>query len=146
MNRNNKPTISERLRGFFEGRNGNDELSRILIWGALIVLVVSMVTGSVWNGKLSNILWYVSLAVLGYGYFRMLSKNIYARQAENAKFVALKRKLFGNRASRARSSAQRKQYKHFACPSCKTKMRVPRGKGKVKITCSKCGNVFYGKT
>jgi hypothetical protein len=146
MSYNNKPGFSERLRRFFEGRNGNDELSRLLIWGALGVLVVSMATGSLWNGVLSNILWAVSIVLLGYGYFRMFSKNIYARQAENAKYVALKRRLFGDRASRARRKAENIQYKHFTCPACKTKMRVPRGKGRVKITCKQCGSVFYGKT
>lgn len=146
MNNSGKPSFSERLRRFFEGRNGNDELSRLLIWGALIVLVASMATGSVWNGLLSNILWILSLAIMGWSYFRMFSKNIYARQAENAKYVSLRRKLIGDKASRARDKAERMQYKRFICPACKTKMRVPRGKGKVKITCKGCGNVFYGKT
>lgn len=147
MSRSGKTTFSERMRRYFEGRNGNDEFARFLIWSAMILLLASIIISAVWSGAIvSNILWILAFAVLAFGYFRILSKNIYARQAENEKYIAFKRKIFGDRASRARRSAERKQYKRFACPACKTKMRVPRGKGKVKITCKNCGNVFYTKT
>lgn len=144
--KNGRPTFRERLSRFYEGRNGNDALGHTLSLTSLVVLIASLATGSVWEGILSNILWFLALALLAWSTFRMLSKNIYARQAENDKFLAFKRKLFGDKASRARKRAQRQQYRYFRCPKCKTKMRVPRGKGKVRITCVKCGNVFMGKT
>lgn len=145
-NGRNKKSFSERTRRFFEGRNGSDALSRALIWGALALLVVSMLTESVLNGVLSNILWAVSLIVMAFGYFRIFSKDIYRRQAENEKYQKFTRKLFGDPATRAGRRAEKKQHKHFSCPACKAKMRVPRNKGKVKITCAKCGVAFYGKT
>lgn len=144
--KNGKPTFRERLARFYEGRNGSDALGRALSLTSLVFLIASLATGAVWEGILSNVLWFLALALLVWSTFRMLSKNIYARQAENDKFLALKRKLFGDKASRARKGAERKQYRHFRCAKCKTKMRVPRGKGKVRITCVKCGNVFFGKT
>ncbi len=146
MNKNGKPSFSERLARFYEGRNGNDEFSRLLIWGALVFLIISLVTPQLWNGIPAQILWYLSLVMIAFGYFRMFSKNIYRRQAENTKYLAIKRKLFGDKTSRARRRAEMKQYKRFSCPKCGAKMRVPRHKGKVKITCAKCGNVFFGKT
>ncbi len=146
MNNKGKPSFSERMRRFFEGRNGNDALCRALLVAALVLLVASLATTSVWSGRLANILWVLSLALLGWNYFRMYSKNIYARQAENEKYLALKKKLIGDRASRARRREERKHYRRFSCPKCRLKMRVPRGKGKVKVTCSKCGAVFYKKT
>ena len=146
MNNRGKPSFSERMRRFFEGRNGNDALCRALLVAALVPLAASLATPSVWNGALSNILWVLSLALLAWSYYRMFSKNIYARQAENEKYLALKKKLFGDRASRARRREERKHYRRFSGPKCALKMRVPRGKGRVKITCSKCGAVFYKKT
>jgi ribosomal protein S27E len=134
------------MRRFFEGRNGNDALCRALLVAALALLVASLATTSVWSGRLANGLWVVSLALLAWSYFRMFSKNIYARQAENEKYLALSKKLFGDRNSRARRREERKHFRRFFCPKCRLKMRVPRGKGKVKITCSKCGAVFYKKT
>ena len=41
---------------------------------------------------------------------------------------------------------QRKDYKFFSCPSCHTNLRVPRGKGKIKIVCRKCGTSFMGRS
>jgi hypothetical protein len=146
MSNNGKPTFKERLARFYAGRYGNDEFSRALLVAALVLLVASLATGTVLNGVLSNILWVISLLLLAYGYFRTFSKNIYARQAENEKYVFIKRKLFGDRASRARRREESKRYKRFSCPRCKAKMRVPRNKGKVKVTCAKCGSVFFGKT
>lgn len=144
--KNGKPTFRERLARFYEGRNGSDALCRAMTLTSLVFLIVSLLTGSVWEGILSNIFWFLALALLVWSTWRMLSKDIYKRQSENDKFLTLKRNLLGDKASRARKSAARKQYKHFACPKCKTKMRVPRGKGKVKVTCVKCGNIFYKKT
>ena len=42
--------------------------------------------------------------------------------------------------------SQRKDYKFFRCPSCHAMLRVPRGKGKVKVVCRKCGTSFVKKT
>ncbi len=141
-----KVPFSERMRRFFEGRNGNDAFSRFLTWSALIFLIISMLTGSVLNGVLSSILWWIALAELVYGYFRIFSKNIYARQRENDKYLAIKKKIFGDPDVNRRKRAERSTYKYFKCPSCKKEMRAPRGKGRIKVTCRECGNVFYQKT
>ena len=37
-------------------------------------------------------------------------------------------------------------YKVVDCPSCKTRLRVPKGKGKLKISCPKCSHSFLINT
>lgn len=136
----------EKLQRFLQGRNGNDQLNRFLSWAALAVLVVSMLTSSVWGGRLSSILWSIAVAILIYSIFRTFSKNIYQRQAENGKYLVLAGRVKGWFARQKQRFADRKTYKYFSCPKCKATMRVPRHKGKVQITCKKCGERFMGNT
>ena len=78
-------------------------------------------------------------------YLRIFSRNIYARQLENQRFMQFWWKLKNGRSKRP-SREQRKNYKVFSCPTCKQKLRVPRGKGKISISCPKCGRSFIKKT
>lgn len=84
-------------------------------------------------------------AVLVVCYLRIFSRNIYARQQENQKLLQFWWKLKNGRANRP-SREERKKYKVFICPTCKQKLRVPRGKGKISISCPKCGTNFIKKT
>lgn len=136
----------ERLARFYQGRNGTDQFSQFLSWAGLIVLLISLFTTSVGNGLLSNLLWGISLAVIVYGLFRSLSKNIYKRQAENNKYLAVAWKVKTWFRSQKQRIKDAKNFKYFKCPSCKTTLRVPRHKGKIQITCRKCGTKFPGKT
>ena len=76
----------------------------------------------------------------------MFSRNIYKRQAENAKYLKAKFRLTNGLRLRKERWSQRRDYKFFTCPACHTTLRVPRGKGKINIVCRKCGNSFQGKT
>lgn len=133
--------MKEKFIRFMYGRNGNDKLNMFILAVDLILLVVSslLLRGA-------QIIHILVLALLGLAYFRMLSKNLYKRRDENEKYLRLRYKVIGEVKLMYERWVQRKDYKFFACPSCKTSLRVPRGHGKVKIVCRKCGKSFTGKT
>ena len=117
----------------FTGRNGPDQI-------ALVCMVAALVFNLIPYG------FAVSLLLLAYALFRMFSRNVVKRRAENYKFV-----MFWQRQrqamERARANlAMRKMHKVFSCPQCGQKLRVPRGKGKIHITCSRCKNKFAKQT
>lgn len=129
------------LYNFFRGRNGVDQLAMAAWVASLVFLLLSLFGGAV--GVLFN---FLTLAAMVYAWFRALSRNVGKRSQENARYLSatagIRRKL---RNLKTRF-AQRKDFKFFTCPTCHTLLRVPRGKGKIQITCRKCGNRFSGKT
>ncbi len=133
--------MRERLARFMAGRNGNDQLNIFL----LVVDVVLIVLSTIWKSA-SGVLYPLVLALLVYIYFRMFSRNVYKRREENGKYMRLKYKVDAALRLRKERWVQRKDYKFFTCPSCRTSLRVPRHRGKVKIVCRKCGTSFFGKT
>ena len=133
--------MRERLARFMAGRNGNDQLNIFL----LVVDVVLIVLSTIWKSA-SGVLYPLVLALLVYIYFRMFSRNVYKRREENGKYMRLKYKADAALHLRKERWVQRKDYKFFTCPSCRTSLRVPRHRGKVKIVCRKCGTSFFGKT
>jgi hypothetical protein len=124
------------------GRNGADNFTRFLCIVACVCLVIAMlldgVAGSIFSG--------LALLSLIYCYFRAFSRNLSRRRAENARYL----QAWGGIRSRFRQGREqfkmRKEYCFFKCPSCKASLRVPRGKGKVRITCRKCGQAFTKRT
>ena len=124
------------------GRNGNDQLNIFLLGLALVLLVIA----AIFKDSFGRITYILVFALLGYAYFRMLSRNIYKRREENGKFIRARYKFSAVVKLRKEQWIQRKDYKFFTCPSCKTTLRVPRGHGKIKIVCRKCGNSFTGKS
>ncbi len=133
--------MRERLARFMAGRNGNDQLNMFLLVVDLILLLLASFIKSI-----SGLIYPVVLVLLGYTYFRMFSRNLYKRREENGKYMRLKYKFDAWCRLRRERWIQRKEYKFFTCPSCRTSLRVPRRRGKVKIVCRKCGTSFFGKT
>ena len=134
--------MKQRIARFMAGRNGNDQLNIFL----LILAVVFIILGIIFKnsmGFIFNMLTLVSIALV---YIRMLSRNIPKRQAENARFMDLKYRLFSKLRLQREKWTQRDEYKFFHCPSCRTVLRVPRGRGKIMIVCKKCGTRFVGKS
>lgn len=121
-----------RLRAFFSGRNGIDDLGKTLLWGALIIMIISTLLGL-------GILYSVALVLLCYVYIRAFSRNLERCQRQNAKYLSWRnfRKL---------RFQQRKTHKFYRCPKCKQQLRVPKGKGRISITCRSCGERFEKKT
>ena len=134
--------MRERLARFMAGRNGNDQLNNFLLGVTVILALIS----SVFRKSVGPVLFYVVLGLLVYIYFRMLSRNVYKRREENGKFMRFRYDMEGKYRAVRERWIQRKDYKFFSCPSCHTNLRVPRGKGKIKIVCRKCGTSFMGKS
>lgn len=121
-----------KLQNFMRGRYGIDELNKTLIYAALIVYLLSVF--------IHFRLLYVAYVVLfGYAVFRMLSKKLYVRREENRKFTTF---METNRIK----FEQRKDYKIFKCKGCGRNIRVPRGKGKIEVTCPMCGRKTIHRT
>lgn len=123
---------------FMSGRYGYDQLGRFLWIASLVLLILGMF--------LNGFLYYLGLAVLIWSYYRMLSRNIHKRYAENQKYLQLEgrvKKWFGKYRMRF---DQRKTYRYFRCPHCHQELRVPRGRGRISISCPKCGTSFIKKS
>lgn len=123
------------------GRYGMDQFGRFLNIVVLILLVVSMFTRI-------GICYYIALAVMIYFYFRLFSRNIPKRYAENQWFLRMTGRQGGGNAARGTRSYDpyKRTHKVFLCPSCKQKIRVPREKGKIEIRCPKCSEKFIRRT
>ncbi len=142
--------MRNRFEDFMYGRYGNDQFNQFLSVIALAVLVVNLFV------KIP-FLWMGALALLIWTYFRMLSRNTSRRYAENERFLSFISRFrrggstggyAGGRsaAERRAEREQRKIYRYFVCPHCSQKVRVPRGKGKIEITCPKCRTSFIKRT
>lgn len=131
---------------FMYGRNGMDQLNRALLVAYLVFSLLRAVCAAWLQSRplvmLCDILLYAAAIILIY---RMFSKNLPRRQAENQKwmgwFWSIRQRSAGARARHAD-----KDHKYFTCKNCKAICRVPVGKGKVIITCPKCGGQIHGKT
>jgi len=113
-------------------------LNRFLMVLTVVFLVISFLVG--------DIFYLIALALMVYAYYRMLSRNIYRRAAENRAFMALKARILGVFGKKKREMAQRKDFHIYKCPRCRQKIRVPRGKGRIEISCRKCNNKFIRKS
>lgn len=127
--------MREKIARFMMGRNGADELARfesIFVWVLLLISIFSRA----WIFDL------LALAVIGHMYFRIMSKNISKRYEENQKFVNFRYRTVVKWDKMKKRMAQRKNYKFFKCPTCRQEVRVPKGHGKIEITCPKCRERF----
>jgi len=127
------------LKKFMMGRYGMDHLSSTMIFGALILAILSRFLKV-------NILNSIALLTILFAYYRAFSKQIDKRYRENTKFLqamAPVRKRFNRLTRRFKD---RKDYKYFKCTGCNQLVRVPRGKGKITITCPKCKMKFTRRT
>ena len=127
------------LRNFMMGRYGPDHLNVAMI---AVSLILNLVNGFIHIA----LLMYISYILLILAFFRMMSRNIARRRAENDRFIRYWWPI-RTKASRAFANFKhRKTHKFIKCPSCGNTLRVPRGKGKLQITCPKCGERFFKKT
>ena len=124
--------MADEPKSFWQKHPGFDLYSLFLL---LIVVLLIFV------GRLIRPLWIPALVVLVYLIYRLLSKKADNRTVENARFVALLGSVF--RWFRQKKTIQTdKEFYYFKCPTCGQPMRVPRGLGKVQITCRSCSSQF----
>ena len=123
---------------FMSGRYGVDQLNHSLIITALVMTVI----GAISRVGLITLVGDVFLIT---ALFRMLSKDRYRRQNENRIFMEKTGGLQREMSERVNRFQNRKKFRYFCCPKCRTKLRVPRGVGSVTITCKSCGEKFDRK-
>lgn len=131
--------LGYKMQSFMAGRYGYDELSRAMSIIALICLLVAMFTGWPLLSTVALILWVWAL-------IRSYSKNISKRQLERQSYLRLTGRIKGWFGTKKRAWSERKTHCYFKCPNCKKTLRVPKGKGKIKITCPECKTQITKKT
>lgn len=131
--------MREKFQRLMMGRYGNDKMNQVLSAVSLILVVLGVVLGA-------DTLYTLGMLLLAYIYFRMFSKNISKRYAENQAFLRYYYRLTGWFNGKKSSLERNKNNKIFACPECKQKLRVPKGKGKIQIRCSRCGKEFIKRS
>ncbi len=129
----------DRFANWMSGRNGMDELARFESGLVLILLIISLFSRL-------GLLYIVALAVMIHMYYRMFSRNVSKRYEENQKFLNLRYNSTVEWNKKKKHFAQRKTYCFFKCPQCKQEVRVPRGHGKICITCPRCRTEFIKRT
>ncbi len=136
--------MKNKLQQFMQGRYGADALYRLQLIGAVVCSVLSVLTHD--NVAVGSLFSAASMVLIWWAVFRALSRNIEKRYLENLYYLEWLGSVRRSIRFRKEKHQQRKDYKFFVCPNCSTNLRVPKGKGKVNITCSKCGTRFQGKT
>ena len=127
--------MKEKLRNFMIGRYGIDSFSKFLMGIALVLCILDIFVNSVFINS-----WFIVIIV--YVYYRMFSKNYNKRYQENLKFLQIKNKVVSKFNSQKWLIKQRKTHHIYKCPTCNQKIRIPKGKGRICITCPKCKTEF----
>ena len=123
--------IAYGYRRFMEGRYGTDRLNMTILTAGLILCIVSMFFRIPAVNLALTLLSYV---LMFWAIFRMMSRNVYKRYQENRKSLQFFDRI------------KDRQHRYYDCPKCRQTVRVPRGKGKISITCPKCREKFIRKT
>lgn len=131
--------IKQRINQWMQGRNGADDFSTTVIVLAMVLYLIGVFA------HFKMVLFLALVAVI-YGFFRMTSRNIEARRAENREFlkrVGPARPWIKNPPA---AWKEFRAYKHLICENCGQRMRIPRGRGKLRVSCPRCGHKFEYKS
>lgn len=128
-------TAAER---FMLGRYGIDELGTFLLFSGLVLALISLFRPLFW-------LAVPAFVIITFSYVRCFSKNIAKRQSELARFWG-ERSRAKDKIAFLKSCVNDRTHRYFRCKACRTVMRVPRGKGKIEITCPKCRRKIVKRT
>ena len=130
--------IRNAIQRFMYGRYGNDQLNVFLIGLYLVLYLLFLLTRFVLFDWLCLVLIFVTL-------FRLFSRNLTQRRAENARFMRAAGPVI-HWCRLQRTIRRDKEHRYFKCPNCGQQLRVPRGKGKITVTCRGCGASFQEKS
>ena len=131
--------MKERMQRFMAGRYGNDQLNQFIFIVAIVSMVLEIITRQ-------SLFYTLTLVLLILAYVRVFSRNINKRYEENMKFLKKKDAILNKFRKQKYYAAQRRNFHIYTCPQCKQEIRIPKGKGKVEITCPKCGEKFTRKS
>ena len=131
--------MKERMQRFMAGRYGNDQLHQFIFIVAIISMVLEIITRQ-------SLFYTLTLVLLILAYVRVFSRNINKRYEENMKFLQKKDAILNKFRKQKYYAAQRRNFHIYTCPQCKQKIRIPKGKGKISITCPKCRTSFIKKS
>lgn len=123
--------IKNGVRHFMMGRYGSDKLNTALLLAAVVICLISAFVPFL-PVKLGAMVLYYGLMI--WAICRMMSRNTYKRYQENRKYLQLLERI------------KDREHRYYDCPRCRQQVRVPRGKGKISITCPKCRERFIKKT
>lgn len=132
--------MRDKLRDFFQRRYGLDGLSNFLIFIGIILTILNIL---ITRQGLNRVFILVANLLFIIVVFRALSTDINARYQENIKFYNATKPIRREIDIVRLKFKNRKTHRYIRCPKCRTHSRVPKGLGKIKITCKHCGNVFY---
>ena len=131
--------IGAKLQQWMSGRYGFDELSRSISFVILALLLLACVPDLQFLSLLAFVLWFWVM-------FRSMSRNLTKRREERAAYLRFTGRIKSWFSLKRKAWKERKTHRYFRCKQCKTMLRVPKGKGKIKIVCSKCHNEIVKKT
>ena len=127
--------MREKFQRFMMGRYGTDDLGKFTLYVAVVLYILNLFLR---NRGVSSL---ITMAVL-LGLYRMLSRDHGRRYQENIKFLNWKNKIISKFRRKKSDIEQRKTHHIYRCPTCRQKIRIPRGKGRICITCPKCKTEF----
>ena len=131
-----------KFSNFMYGRYGVDQLSKFMLTVTLIFCVLSIFVPA----QIRSFVNTLVLLLIILTYFRMFSRNIYKRAAENEKYLKITRSWRKKYNTEKNIAKQKKYYKFFRCPRCKQRIRIPKGHGRIEIKCPKCNERFIRKS
>ena len=123
--------ISAFLRRFMMGRYGTDKLNTAILGAGVVLCILVMFLRAPMVRMVLTLLSYI---LMFWAIFRMFSRNTYKRYQENRKYLQFWERV------------KDRSHKYYRCPRCRQTVRVPKGKGKIAITCPKCKEKFIKKT
>lgn len=131
--------MRQRFMSFMRGRYGVDKLSNTIVWIAFALMIINIIAGN-------NFIYALSIALLIYAYYRMFSKQIGKRSKENEWYLSKTYKLRMKMLKTRDRAKLRKTHHIYKCPDCGQKVKVPRGRGKIEVTCPKCSMKFVKRS
>lgn len=134
-----RQSLIERLTNWMRGRNGSDELGTAAIAISFVLLVINALTGARWLSGLAFL-------AAAYSCWRMSSTNVAQRRAENRAFLSKLGPVGSWLRSPSAATHEARAYKHLTCPNCHQRVRVPRGKGRLRVTCPSCKTKFEARS
>ena len=137
--------MKEKFLRFMQGRYGVDQFSKFTMGAAFVTIVLSVFLRRFAPG-ISSVLDFLGMFAIVYTYYRIFSRNIAQRARENQKYLSYTAKIRSRFQREKRLMEQRKTHHIYTCPGCGQKIRIPRGRGKIEISCPKCNTKFVKRS